>query len=59
MVVTVNNTTLFHVAALYMGDATLWTRIAAANGLDDPIIAGTVQLVVPAPPVAGRGGATS
>ena len=47
MTVTVVNTTLFHVAALYLGDATLWNLIANANGLSDPLIVGTVQLVLP------------
>lgn len=50
MTVTVVNTTLFHVAALYLGDATLWNLIANANGLTDPIVDGTVQLVLPLVP---------
>ena len=47
MIVTVVNTTLFHVAAVYLGDATLWNLVANANGLTDPMIDGTVQLVLP------------
>ena len=50
MTVTVVNTTLFHVAALYLGDATLWSLIANANGLTDPVISGTMQLVLPLVP---------
>lgn len=50
MTVTVVNTTLFHVAALYLGDATLWNLIASANGLSDPMVNGTVQLVLPLVP---------
>ncbi len=45
--VTVTNTTLFHVAAALLGDATAWNRIAILNGLDDPLIVGTITLVVP------------
>ncbi len=29
-------TTLFHIAARYLGDATQWTRIAQINNLTDP-----------------------
>lgn len=50
MTVTVVNTTLFHVAALYLGDATLWNLIANANGLTDPFLSGTVWLVLPLVP---------
>ncbi len=54
MVVTVVNTTLFHVAALYLGDATLWNLIANANGLTDPVVNGTVQLVLPLIPSTSK-----
>ena len=47
--VTVSNTTLFHVAAAALGDATQWNRIAALNGIDDPVIVGVVTLVLPMP----------
>lgn len=50
MTVTVVNTTLFHVAALYLGDATLWDLVATANGLADPQVIGTMQLVLPLVP---------
>ena len=50
MIITAVNTTLFHVAALYLRDATLWNLIAAANGLADPVVIGTVQLVLPLVP---------
>ena len=50
MIVTVVNTTLFHVAAVYLGDATLWNLIATANNLTDPLLSGTRQLVLPLVP---------
>ena len=48
---------LFALAAQYLGDATQWNRIAALNGLTDPMITGTITLLMP--PVnanAGNGG---
>lgn len=45
--ITVSNTTLFHVAASVLGDATQWNRIAALNGLVDPMLAGVVTLRLP------------
>jgi len=48
---------LFALAALELGDATQWNRIAALNGLYDPMITGLVTLWIP--PVnanAGNGG---
>ncbi len=38
---------LFRVALAHLGDATQWSRIAALNGLDDPIIEGVVRLALP------------
>ncbi len=46
---TASNTTLFHVAAAALGDATQWNRIAALNGIDDPMIVGVVTLILPVP----------
>jgi hypothetical protein len=40
-------TTLFHVAAQQLGDATQWIRIAQLNGLSDPQITGIVTLLIP------------
>ncbi len=48
MQVTVTDTTLFHVAATWLSDATSWDRIANLNGLDDPMVIGTVTLTLPA-----------
>lgn len=48
--ITVNGANLFQLAAQYYADATLWTSIAAANNLTDPVIQpGTIQtLTIPA-----------
>lgn len=48
---------LFQLAALYLGDATQWNRIAALNGLTDFLVTGVTTLQIP--PVdkgAGNGG---
>jgi nucleoid-associated protein YgaU len=47
IVITVSGGNLFQLAAQYYGDATQWNRIAAANGLWDFIIVGTVTLIIP------------
>jgi hypothetical protein len=55
--VTIAGGNLFAVAALELGDATQWNRIARLNGLLDPMITGIVTLLIP--PVdanAGNGG---
>ena len=48
--------TLFHIAAREYGNALLWAVIASANDLSDPIISGTVQLVIPPKPSTDNGG---
>jgi nucleoid-associated protein YgaU len=54
--ITVASGTLFQVAATYLGDATQWVRIAAANGLSDPWLDGLVTLTIPdVDPTAGGG----
>lgn len=48
---------LFAIAAQYLGDAMQWNRIAALNGLTDPMLTGLTTLKLP--PVnksAGNGG---
>ncbi|HVJ54870.1 MAG TPA: hypothetical protein VM689_20590 [Aliidongia sp.] len=40
---------LFRLAVQYYGDATQWYRIAAANQLFDPLVAGPATLSIPAP----------
>jgi len=48
---------LFVIAAQYLGDATQWNRIAALNGIYDPIITSVVTLKIPpVDPTAGNGG---
>ena len=48
---TVASRTLFDVAAEYLGDATLWTQIAALNGIHDPWLQGLVTLEIPDRPM--------
>lgn len=36
--VTVSRTSLFHIAAQYLGDATMWIYLAEFNRLRDPFI---------------------
>lgn len=43
----VADTTLFHVAAQQLGDATQWQRIATLNELSDPVIVGLQELSIP------------
>lgn len=40
-------TTLFHVAAQYLGDATQWTRIASINDIQDPFLTDIATLIIP------------
>lgn len=47
---------LFTVAAMYLQDATQWIRIAQANKLSDPIISGSMNLVVPDLDMTAGGG---
>jgi nucleoid-associated protein YgaU len=54
--VTVAGGDLYRIALQYLGDATQWNRIAAANGLIDPVITGLVTLAIPSnDPNAGGG----
>ena len=39
--------TLFHIAAQYLNDATLWYRLAAVNNLPDPFISKTTPISIP------------
>lgn len=53
---TIAGGTLFHIAALELGDATQWIRIAQLNHLSDPILKGVVTITLPTPnPNAGGG----
>ncbi len=54
--ITVVGGDLFRLAMERLGDATQWNRIAALNGLDDPVLTGLVTLQLPAvDPGAGGG----
>lgn len=47
---------LFRIAMQQLGDATQWNRIAALNGLTDPVLRGLTTLQIPAmDPSAGGG----
>jgi hypothetical protein len=45
--VQVSNTTYFHLAAKFFGNALFWTDIAAANGAIDPWIFGQASITIP------------
>jgi nucleoid-associated protein YgaU len=47
---------LFALAAKYLNDATQWNRIAAANGLTDPVLTGVTTLLIPAVNANAGGG---
>ncbi len=38
---------LFRIALQQLGDATQWNRIAALNGLSDPVLSGVQSLAIP------------
>ena len=54
--VTVAGGDLFRLALLHLGDATQWSRIAALNGLDDPVLDGLLTLALPAKDAGAGGG---
>ena len=41
-------TTLFHIAARYLDDATQWIRLARINDMKDPFISQIMTLSIPA-----------
>lgn len=45
-IIQVTNANLFQLAAQYYGDATLWTTIAQANGLHDPVIQVSLEITI-------------
>jgi nucleoid-associated protein YgaU len=45
--ITVAGGNLFQIASVYLGDATQWNRIAALNGLTDPMLTGVVTIKLP------------
>jgi nucleoid-associated protein YgaU len=54
--ITVVGGNLWQIAAARLGDATQAWRIAAINGLADPMISGQVTLTIPAPDATQTGG---
>jgi nucleoid-associated protein YgaU len=54
--ISVNNVSLFTLAAKYYGDATRWTTIASANNLTDPQIQGGVAINIIIPSVSTNTG---
>lgn len=57
--VLVAGTDLFSVATKELGDATQWYRIAAVNGLTDPMLFGLLTLQIPAVDGGASGGLPS
>jgi hypothetical protein len=47
--VIVDSTTLFHIASLYLRDATAWGQLATINGIEDPWLSGLTSLKIPTP----------
>jgi len=39
--------TLFHIAAKYLNDATQWSRLAIINDLADPFLSNSETLIIP------------
>lgn len=54
----VSNTTLFHLAARFYGNALYWTVIAEANSLIDPWVFGQANILIPdfSPPAGAPSG---
>jgi hypothetical protein len=42
-----SGTTLFHISAKYLNDATEWYRIAKINNLNDPFLPNMTTLIIP------------
>ena len=47
---------LFRLALVHLGDATQWNRIAAVNGLKDPVLTGLLTLRLPKGDISAGGG---
>jgi nucleoid-associated protein YgaU len=46
-VITVAGDNLFRLAAVELGDATQWIRIAELNQITDPVLTGVTTLLIP------------
>ncbi len=55
-IITVAGGDLFRLALEQLGDATQWNRIAALNGLDDPVLVGLQTLQLPEQDASAGGG---
>ena len=54
--ITVVGDNLFRIAAVELGDATQWVRIAELNNLSDPMVVSMITLLIPdVDPSAGGG----
>jgi nucleoid-associated protein YgaU len=56
MTITVVGGNLWAIAAKYLGDATQASRIAALNGLSDPMLSGQITLTLPSVDATKSGG---
>jgi hypothetical protein len=54
--ITVAGGNLFQIAAVYLGDATQWIRIAQLNGIKDPVLVGLCTLTLPVQDTSAGGG---
>ena len=45
--ITVAGDNLFRLAAMHLGDATQWIRIAELNSISDPMLVGVTTLIIP------------
>jgi len=55
-IITMAGGDLFRLALEQLGDATQWNRIAALNGLDDPVLDGLQTLRLPERDTSAGGG---
>ncbi|HKM64176.1 MAG TPA: hypothetical protein VJY39_16970 [Acidisphaera sp.] len=54
--ITVAGGNLYSIAAVELGDATQWIRIAQLNDIDDPFLTGVVTLLLPDTDPTATGG---
>lgn len=54
--ITVLGGDLYTLAAVHLGDATQWSRIAQQNRINDPILSGQHTLTIPDPDNSQTGG---
>ena len=54
--ITVAGDNLFRIAAVHLGDATQWIRIAELNRISDPMLTGVATLLIPDTDLNAGGG---